>query len=532
MTFEPPKLVKTRNGLQQVWVATPTEEFWRAWRVNAEALRRQGYQPYKLPNGKWVVNCWRDPQQIEREGADAKSMRDLVAASYATSSDLEIPAPAGLSYLPYQRAGVAYALSRRSTLIADPMGLGKTIQAIGLMNMLPEAKRILVICPAALRLNWKREVEKWDVHGRLVGVATDFVPKTDVVVVNYDRLTKLHKALTGVLWDLVVLDEAHYLKNPSAARTKAVWGKEGIQAKRWLSLSGTPLLNRPAELWTHVQAYDPSGLGRSWLEYHTRYCNATQEYIGGRKVWNTSGASNLEELNLLLRARFMIRREKSEVLRDLPPKRRQLIAVDPKTETERKLVDRERAIVEQLEEKYGDLVEALREPTAQLLIHELAKLRHETALLKTSYVAEHVLDGINDAGKAVVFGWHKDVLESIATQIEAQLGRGSAVVLHGDHTTEERQAAVDAFQNSDNPRVIVASIKAMGVGFTLTRADWVVFAELSWTPADIEQAEDRLHRIGQQNAVLSQHIVYDGTTDAYIAKKVVGKEKILAEVLK
>ncbi|MCS7062403.1 MAG: SNF2-related protein, partial [Anaerolineae bacterium] len=243
-----------------------------------------------------------------------------------------------------------------------------------------------VVCPAALRLNWQREFAKWDAHGRLIAVATDVVPSTNVVVTNYDRLAKLHPGLKAVEWDLIILDEAHYLKNADAKRTKLVFGKDGLRGKRWVSLSGTPLMNRPAELWTHCKAYDPNGLGRSWREYHVRYCNGHINYMGH---WDISGASHLDELNRLLRERFMIRREKTEVLKELPPKRRQLIAVDPRSDTERALVNREREILNTLEAEYGDVVKALSEPGALPAISELSRIRHETALLKTSYVVEH-----------------------------------------------------------------------------------------------------------------------------------------------
>ena len=155
----------------------------------------------------------------------ARAAQAAIEASRATDSDRDIPAPSGLAYLPYQRGGIAYAMERDGVLIGDEMGLGKTIQAIGTINADPDAKRVLVICPASLKLNWQKELRKWLVRPLTIGIAEGKSwPFTDVVIINYDIVDKHRPAIDTVEWDLMIADECHYLKNPKAQRTKAVLG--------------------------------------------------------------------------------------------------------------------------------------------------------------------------------------------------------------------------------------------------------------------------------------------------------------------
>ena len=163
-----------------------------------------------------------------------------IADSQAVDADIEIPVPAGLSYLPYQKAGIAYATQRQSTLIGDEMGLGKTIQAIGVINA-TAPQTVLVVCPASLKINWKNEMIKWLVSKRdiqIVNGGGEQIPETpDVVIINYDVLTKHQDAINARTWDLVIMDEAHYIKNPKAKRTGVA---VGIKANRKVVLTGPP----------------------------------------------------------------------------------------------------------------------------------------------------------------------------------------------------------------------------------------------------------------------------------------------------
>ncbi len=269
-----------------------------------------------------------------------------VAESTATDVPQEVamalPCPDGLSYLGYQRAGIAYAIGRQGTIIADEMGLGKTIQAIGVINATSEVKTVLVVCPASLKHNWAREVRKWSSRPTNVHIVNGKRPPSEdkevqVDIINYDILHKLDEK---VGFDLLVCDEAHYVKNGKAKRTKALHAL-ARRCKRVVLLTGTPILNKPVELWSLLQVaaptvWDPPGVvkgkavgagdGAGFFGFAKRYCGARQEQVSrDRLVWLFDGATNLAELQERLRATCMVRRLKSDVLAELPPKRRQVI---------------------------------------------------------------------------------------------------------------------------------------------------------------------------------------------------------------
>ena len=182
--------------------ATPTPEFWALWKIKKTVIKKSGYTVSKIDDA-WLVTHMVD---------DNAAIEDSVAQH----SDIQIPVPAGLEYLPYQRAGIAYAAGRNNTLIGDEMGLGKTIQAIGTIN-LTNPKTVLVVCPASLKLNWKSEMEKWLVSERTIDVVNggrEQIPSNpDVVIINYDVLTKYAKPLQSRTWGMVIMDEVHKIKN-------------------------------------------------------------------------------------------------------------------------------------------------------------------------------------------------------------------------------------------------------------------------------------------------------------------------------
>jgi SNF2-related domain/Helicase conserved C-terminal domain len=478
-----------------------------------------------------------------------------IEASRATDdAAAEIPIPAGLSYLGYQKAGINYALRQMGipgiggVLIGDDMGLGKTVQAIGLANARPDIRRVLVVCPASLRLNWLREWRRWTTRDMKADMATTarWPEDAEVVVLNYDIVGKLRDRIDAVAWDLLVLDESHVLKNAKAQRTRAVLGGGGkgkdaakpIAARLRVFLTGTAILNRPVELWTTVQACDPEGLGANFMGFAKRYCAAHQTRFG----WDFTGASHLDELQTRMRSRFMVRRLKADVLTELPEKRRQLIELAANgagaiVAAERKAAEaledrvaRARAAV-LLAEAEGDrnayrrAVEALRTAQAAAFT-EMSKLRHDTAVKKIPYLIEHLREAIEASGKVICFVHHKDVVDAL----KAEFG-GAAVAITGETKLTDRQAAVDRFQADASCTLFIGNILAAGVGITLTASSHVVFGELDWRPGIVTQAEDRAHRIGQRNSVLVQHIVFEDSIDAVMAKRIIAKQEVIDRAL-
>jgi SWI/SNF-related matrix-associated actin-dependent regulator 1 of chromatin subfamily A len=422
------------------------------------------------------------------------------------------------------------------------MGLGKTIQAIGTISADESVTNILIICPASLKLNWARELGRWLTRPLSVGIASgDYWPATQVVIINYDIVGRHIERIHARAWDMLICDEVHALKNAKAQRTKAILGGKGAQAiaaRRRLFLTGTPILNRPSELWTLVQSLDPRGLGSNFFRFHKQYCNAYKTRYG----WDFSGASNLDELQRRLRETIMIRRLKADVLTDLPPKRRQVVelaangcgdivgaersAYEANSEAiERLRAEADLADAREDREAYEAAVMALRAAQG-VLFSQMSKLRHATAVAKIPYVLEHVREAVEASGKVIVFAWHADVIEAIAQEFGQ-----AAVTVTGQTPVEKRQAAVDRFQTDPTCTLFLGNILAAGVGLTLTAAAHVIFAELDWRPAMITQAEDRAHRIGQRESVLVQHIVFDGSLDATMAQKIVEKQAIIDAAL-
>lgn len=469
------------------------------------------------------------------------------AASSATDADIDLPVPEGLEYLPFQKAGIAYGLKQPNILLADEMGLGKTIQAIGLINADPTIERALIIVPATLRTNWQRELTKWLVRPATIGIASgkDW-PDTDMVIINYDILKNHLDAIRAQEWDILICDEAHALKNPKAQRTQYVLGKwhkdpakriPAIPTRRKVFITGTPILNRPIELYPLIKALDPITWG-NWRNYVTRYCDGHQTRWG----WDVSGASNLDELQEKLRSTIMVRRLKADVLADLPPKRRQIMALPqngaaPAVASEWEIMRRNEDMLEELraavelakasedEADYKAAVENLRDG-ARRAFEDISKARHETALAKLPAVKAHLHELLETGEKVVVFAHHLDVLHALAEEFG-----DAAVMLVGATSQDDRQLAVDRFQSDPQVKLFIGSLKAAGVGITLTSSSTVVFAELDWTPAMMTQAEDRCHRIGQANSVLVQHLVLDGSIDAAMAQTLVEKQEIIDKAL-
>ena len=491
-----------------------SELFWSVWREQKTALKKSGYAVSKNDNDVWIVKRYSDDL-------------DILEKSQAVDSDKNYPVPAGLDYYGYQKAGIEYCLDKDNILIGDEMGLGKTVQAIGVINV-NKPKDVLIVSPASLKLNWKKELETWLVDKRDVQVIMSgkdsLDEKQDIVIVNYDVLQK-YQELLDKKWSLVIMDEVHYLKNPDAQRTKAALS---VQADKKIMLTGTPIPNRPIEIQAVAGYLDDKSFGNRF-GFGKRYANLHKKQVTRNKsVWDWSGASNLDELQRRLRQSFMIRRKKDEVLKDLPAKVKQIIELP--YESYKKEIKAEYSAFEDYNNKNKNpnvdpySLDADQFSTS-IDFASMSSQRKATAEKKVKAVVEH-LESFNEP--VVVMAHHRDVI----AQLEAELVKQDkkVVVLTGEKNQVERNEAVEAFQ-SGQADVFIGSIKAAGVGLTLTRASKMVFAELDWVPSDIAQAEDRIHRIGQESSVLIQYIVVEGSLDAVFAKKIVDKTKVAARAL-
>jgi SWI/SNF-related matrix-associated actin-dependent regulator 1 of chromatin subfamily A len=249
--------------------------------------------------------------------------------------------------------------------------------------------RVLVICPASVKVSWKREIEKWSSRPRTIQILEgkkSSIEDTEYTIVNYDLLSSkaVLLPLLSRSYDLLVCDEAHYIKNLSAKRTKCVYFPKALssRAKRIWLLTGTPVLNRPIELYSHLKSLIPERLGpyQSYIRYAHRYCGAYE----GKWGMDVSGATNLPELSNIL-STFMLRREKKDVLKDLPEKTYQNIYL-PKVGEIKKLSIMERREYEK--EREG-------------ILGELASIRRKSGLLKVPGVLEHVRNILEEKEKEV-----------------------------------------------------------------------------------------------------------------------------------
>ena len=491
-----------------------SELFWSVWREQKTALKKSGYAVSKNNDDVWIVKRYSDDL-------------DILEKSQAVDSNKNYPVPAGLDYYGYQKAGIEYCLDKDNILIGDEMGLGKTVQAIGVINV-NKPKDVLIVSPASLKLNWKKELETWLVDKRDIQVIMsgkdNLDEKQDIVIVNYDVLQK-YQELLDKKWSLVIMDEVHYLKNPDAQRTKAALS---VQADKKIMLTGTPIPNRPIEIQAVAGYLDDKSFGNRF-GFGKRYASLHKKQVTRNKsVWDWSGASNLDELQRRLRQSFMIRRKKDEVLKDLPAKVKQIIELP--YESYKKEIKAEYSAFEDYNNKNKNpnvdpySLDADQFSTS-IDFASMSSQRKATAEKKVKAVVEH-LESFNEP--VVVMAHHRDVI----AQLEAELVKQDkkVVVLTGEKNQAERNEAVEAFQ-SGQADVFIGSIKAAGVGLTLTRASKMVFAELDWVPSDIAQAEDRIHRIGQESSVLIQYIVVEGSLDAVFAKKIVDKTKVAARAL-
>lgn len=450
--------------------------------------------------------------------------------SCATDGPEDIPCPPGLAYLPYQRGGIAYARGKAGVLIADQPGLGKTIQAIGILNDEP-VKTVLIICPASIKENWRREVDKWlnyylPVH--VVEKAAHPLPgKIGVLIVNYDIVAKLRPRLDLVEWDMLVCDESHLLKTVTTLRAKAVLGRDGkggIRAGKRIFLTGTPAESRPAELFSVCHALRPD-LFPSWLDFAFRYCGAYQSKYG----LDARGATRVGELQAILRENFMVRRKKEDVLKDLPPKVRVRVTLpcDAKlratVDAELAAYQRERALIENLKQR-GASVEAvaLAKNAAQARMRDL---RVATSEGKMPMALEFIRNAAAQE-KVVVFAKHHAVLDVLRKEFGER-----AVCISGKTPTHERMALVDKFQSDPDVAVFIGQIDAAGVGLTLTASSHVIFVEYDWRPGVLEQASDRCHRIGQTDSVTCSYLVIEKSLDDVMLSSINKKRDTLHETL-
>jgi len=405
--------------------------------------------------------------------------------------------------LSHQVEAVEKLVRTKRFILADDMGLGKTTSTV-VASLETGAKRILVICPASLKINWLREIQNYTDRSIYICEGKKY-EEADFVILNYDIIKNFHdpenpenSLILKSDFDLVVVDEAHYIQNKSAQRTKLINSiVKGID-RLWL-LTGTPMTSRPMNYYNLLDLVE-SPVAANWMAYVKRYCNGYQFKVGNRKIWNVTGASNLEELRDRT-SKQVLRRLKTDVL-DLPDK---II-----TPVYLRLKSNE---YEELMGEYFDWYDKNPDESSSLTVQftKLTKVRQIIAKEKIKSTIELIDNILEQDKKVIVFTNFTETLQNIHNHYDKL-----SVYLDGSCSPKQRQDAVDRFQNDDKVKIFVGNMKAAGVGITLTAAEAVIMNDLSFVPSDHSQAEDRSYRYGQKSNVSVYYPIFENTIEGTI----------------
>jgi SWI/SNF-related matrix-associated actin-dependent regulator 1 of chromatin subfamily A len=421
--------------------------------------------------------------------------------------------------LEHQKEAVQKLVENKKFILADDMGLGKTTSTI-IAALETGAKKVLIICPATLKINWKREIENYSDKSIFISEGKGFSTEHDFVIINYDIIKNFHdtkkKDESQIIlanFDLVVVDEAHYIKNPTAQRTKLINDISKRVDRLWL-LTGTPMTSRPMDYFNLLNLIE-SPVAKNWMAYAIRYCSGYQFNVGGRKVWNVTGSSNLEELRDRT-VGLVLRRLKENVL-DLPEKIITPVYLRLKSKA-----------YEEVMGEYYDWYDKNPEESKSLTVQftKLTKVRQIIADEKINETIELAENIIEQDKKVIIFCNFTDSLNKICQHF----GK-AAVKVDGSMSKPERQHSVDSFQENEKVKVFVGNIKAAGVGLTLTAGEAVIMNDLSFLPSDHAQAEDRAYRYGQKNNVLVYYPIFENTIEGIIYDILNNKKQVIATVM-
>jgi SWI/SNF-related matrix-associated actin-dependent regulator 1 of chromatin subfamily A len=392
--------------------------------------------------------------------------------------------------LQHQKESIQKLVENKKFILADDMGLGKTTSTI-IAALETGAKKILIICPATLKINWKREIENYSDRSIFISEGKTFSTEHDFVIINYDIIKNFH--------DTKKKDESQVIaKNVD---------------RLWL-LTGTPMTSRPMDYFNLLHLIE-SPVAKNWMAYAIRYCSGYQFNVGGRKVWNVTGSSNLEELRDRTTG-LVLRRLKENVL-DLPEKIITPVYLRLKSKA-----------YEEVMGEYYDWYDKNPEESKSLTVQftKLTKVRQIIADEKINQTIELAENIIEQDKKVIIFCNFTDSLNKICQHF----GK-TAVKVDGSMSKPERQHSVDSFQENDKVKVFVGNIKAAGVGLTLTAGEAVIMNDLSFLPSDHAQAEDRAYRYGQKNNVLVYYPIFENTIEGIIYDILNNKKQVIATVM-
>ena len=491
--FADEKLLMTTP--EKVWIEKLLVEKDKAYHVWGRFLENEQLYDFWLPKGSIVKNV-----SIEKVEVDY--------TKYSHRPPLE-----------HQKEAIEKLVGCKRFILADDIGLGKTTSTI-IAALETGAKKVLIVCPASLKINWEREIKNYTDRPSYICEGKNFSTNEDFIIINYDILKNFHDTkdlknspILNARFDLVILDEAHMISNPQAQRTKIVNSFCKNAKYLWL-LTGTPMTNRPMNYYNLLNLIE-SPVSANWMAYAIRYCAGYQFNVKGRKIWNVTGASNLEELRDRT-SRQLLRRLKTDVL-DLPEKIITPVYLRLKSK-----------MYEGLMGEYYDWYNTKKEESSSLTIQfsKLMKVRQVIAEEKIATTIELAENIVEQGKKVVILTNFTDSLKKIHEHFGKQ-----SVYLDGSCSKIQRQHAVDEFQENDKIKVFVGNLKAAGVGITLTAGEAVIMNDLSFVPSEHLQGEDRCYRYGQKNSVSIYYPIFENTIEGAIYDILAKKKQIFETVM-
>jgi SWI/SNF-related matrix-associated actin-dependent regulator 1 of chromatin subfamily A len=436
------------------------------------------------------------------------------------ASSFNFPVPAGVVPRSYQKSGVEEILRRieqgfKGCILGDEPGVGKSSQAIFLANYL-NFKSILVVCPNSIKLNWRKEFNKFSTKSENPVVIAPNSTKLNIIqakicIINYDILHKFKKVLVNKAFDYCIVDEGHNFSNEKTKRTQALVSVLETTSFN-LFLTGTPISNRVKDLRNVLNLVDPDPMWNNWFKYAKQFCALKK----GKYGWDDSGSSNLRMLSNILKHCYLIRRKKSDILQDLPEKNIVYIPVEG-SKVFRKLN-------EKLIGKYGTF-ERTSELNRKILKDKtFQEARKEAGRVKLKPLYEMIDNYLSSGEPLVVFAYHVEFQQEIINRHK------KCSYITGGMKAEDRQLQVDRFQNGES-EIIVLSLDAGREGITLTRAAFNIFLEPDYNPSKMKQAHDRIHRVGQERNCTIIHLYIPESIDEYILTMAEDKDKYMGRVI-
>lgn len=451
--------------------------------------------------------------------------------------DLCIPGLKG-ALRDFQKVCVAFCDQRDGNVLnADDMGLGKTIETLAWLQLHPELRPAIIVCPASAKLNWAREANKWMkspkvqmLSGRTPEII--FHDTAEIVIVNYTILPnsyepyvdaqgrKKKREIPRTGWvdylinfqpKVLILDEAQAIKNNTANQTLAV-KKLAKSTPKCIALTGTPIDNRPMDIYNIWSIVDPASCPTYW-HFAMTYCGAKNNGFG----WDFSGFSNLPQLHERMK-HFMIRRMKRDVMTELPEKTRTVVPMELDNFREYKAAEDD--FIKFIHQTKGKAAAEKASHAEQLA--KISALKQLAIKGKMKQVFDWIEDYLDSGNKLVVFAYHAFIIDMLMNKF-----KDIAVKLDGSTPEKKRMESVDAFQTNPKVRLFVGNIIAAGTVITLTAASDTATIELMWGPGKHDQAEDRTCRIGQKNAVTAYYLLAAGTIEERIARIIDEKRKIV-----